>query len=334
MDFIGTEPMQTQGYTSRTPRVSVVMPVHNAAAYVERAVRSVLASDLPELEVIVVDDGSQDASASIVESIADPRVLLLRMSASGGPSRPRNAGIARARAPYVALLDSDDELKPGKLAAAVDALDRHPAVGLAFTDFESIDEDGTLICQSVLGDYRARNLLTAGEAQADWRVIPQRELARALVYENFIGTSGVVLRKALLADIGAFDESLTYSEDRDLWFRLAHHGDALYWNRIGHSYRIRRGSLTAGPGIPIARARIAVLERERKRWSRSERAVQRQIDSLVAANLAAIGYEERRRRRLQAIVLFARAFVLSREIRWLRALLGSLFSVPRHTADT
>src|SRR5689334_3583175 len=104
-------------------RVSVVMPVHNAAAYVERAVRSALASDLQELEVIVVDDGSQDQSAAIVAAIADPRVVLLHMPPSGGPSRPRNAGIARARAPYVALLDSDDELKPSKLSAAIGALD-------------------------------------------------------------------------------------------------------------------------------------------------------------------------------------------------------------------
>ena len=116
------------------PRVSVVMPVHNAAAYVERAVRSALASDLHELEVIVVDDGSEDESAAIVAAIADPRIVLLRMPPSGGPSRPRNAGIARARAPYVALLDSDDELKPHKLLAAADALDRYPHAGFAFTD--------------------------------------------------------------------------------------------------------------------------------------------------------------------------------------------------------
>lgn len=310
----------------REIRVSVVIPVHNAAAYVERAVRSALASDLRELEVIVVDDGSQDQSAAIVAAIADPRIVLLRMPPSGGPSRPRNTGISRARAPYVALLDSDDELKPNKLLAAADALDRYPHVGFAFADFESIDEHGGLIRQSVLADYLARSTLTVGQAQADWRVIPQRSLARALVCENFIGTSGVVLRKALLSEVGAFDESLTHSEDRDLWFRLAHRSDALYWNRVGHSYRVRSGSLTDGPRIPIARARIAVLQREKKRWSRGERTIHRQIDNLIAANLAAIGYAERRRRRLQAVVMFARAFAVSPQVRWLRGLLGSVVS--------
>ena len=183
-----------------------------------------------------------------------------------------------------------------------------------------------MIRQSVLADYLARSTLTAGQAQAGWRVIPQRSLARALVCENFIGTSGVVLRKALLSEVGAFDESLNHSEDRDLWFRLAHRCDALYGDRVGHSYRVRPDSLTGGPRIPIARARITVLQREKKRWSWGERAIHRQIDSRVAANLAAIGYAERHRRRLQAIVMFARAFAISPQLRWLRGLLGSVVS--------
>ena len=109
-----------------------------------------------------------------------------------------------------------------------------------------------------------------------------------MVYENFIGTSGVVLRKELLSIVGAFDESLRYSEDRYLWFRIAHQSDALFWNQVGHSYRIRRGSLSDGPQIPIARARIAVLQREQRRWNRGEFAIRCQINNLVAANLAAM----------------------------------------------
>ena len=108
-------------------------------------------------------------------------------------------------------------------------------------------------------------MLTGGDEQGDWRAISEASLAHALVSENFIGTSGVVLRKAVLAHVGSFDESLHYSEDRDLWFRLAHHCDALFCNRAGHSYRVRPGSLTDGPQIPNARARITVLQREKER---------------------------------------------------------------------
>lgn len=305
-------------------RISVVMPVHNAAAYVEAAVRSALDSDLREIEVIVVDDGSQDDSASIVAGIDDPRVMLLRTPASGGPSRPRNVGVTHASSDYIAFLDSDDIIRPGKLSAAATALDRFPQADIVFTDFESIDEHGALLCESVLREYTAWPTLTCEHAEDDWYLVRQATLARALVYENFIGTSGVVLRKQVLADLGGFDESLRYSEDRDLWFRIAHRCNALFCNRVGHAYRVRPGSLSAGSKMPNAQARISVLYREKSRWERHERAIHRQIDFLLATNLAAIGYEERHRNRLRAMALFARAFALSPRPRWLRGMIGSV----------
>src|SRR6185437_4084992 len=201
-------------------RVSVVMPVHNAAPFVEVAVRSALASDLRSLEVIVVDDGSEDQSAAIVAAISDPRVVLVRTPPSGGPSRPRNVAIARSRAPYVAFLDADDLLKPDKLSTAVAALDQHPHAGFAFADFECVDENGAVFRDSFLSGYDALNTLTAAPSHGGWHLVPQQQLARALVRENFIGTSGVVARTAIISQVGAFDEHLKYSEDRDLWFRL------------------------------------------------------------------------------------------------------------------
>jgi glycosyltransferase involved in cell wall biosynthesis len=305
----------------------VVIPLHNTEAYVEAAIRSALTSDLRELEVIVVDDGSRDQSAAVVAAITDPRVVLVRIPASGGPSRPRNVGIATACAPYIAFLDSDDLLKSCALSEAVVALERCPTASFAFTDFERIDEREALIQQSVLRDYRAWPLLTSEPVHMNWRTIPQRKLARALVYENFISTSGLVVRRALIDALGGFDESLTFSEDRDLWFRLAHRGDALFSSRVGVSVRARPGSLTSpahGQHIRNARARIAVLQRERNRWSLTERAIHRQLDRLIAANLAAIGYQERGSRRLHAMMMFARAFATSPQIRWLRGLLGSI----------
>ena len=82
---------------SSSARVSVVIPVHDAAPYVEMAVRSALGSDLAEIEVIAVNDGSTDRSGDILASISDPRLLTVQLQASGGPSRPRNVGIARSR---------------------------------------------------------------------------------------------------------------------------------------------------------------------------------------------------------------------------------------------
>ncbi len=304
-------------------RVSVVMPLYNAQAFVEAAVRSVLASDLEALELIVVDDGSKDRSADIVAAIEDPRIVLLRMPASGGPSRPRNTGIARSHAPYVAFLDSDDVLGRETLSASVAALDAHPDAALTLSDYESIDAEGGQIQASVHVDYPAlAALVSQTVAAATWQLIAQPQFAYALLFENFISTSGLVVRRQLLEQVGPFDESLGYSEDRDMWFRLAHQSGALYRRQCGLSRRLRAGSLSFGSQARNASDRITVLRRERERWQ--ERAALRQIDRRIAENLGVIGYEERKRRRLHALAMFARAYATSPELRWLRGLLGSV----------
>ena len=321
-------PWATEPERGSPVRVSVVMPVFNAERHVEAAVRSVLASDLRDLEVVLVDDGSSDRSLERVRSIDDPRLAIITLPPSGGPSRPRNVGIAHARAPYVALLDADDLMKADKLGSAVAALEAHPHAGVAFADYERIDGEGRLLEASTLSGYPVFSGL-AGVALPDgWRLIPQSEFARGLLYENFIGTSGVVLRKSVLERVGVFDESLTYSEDRDLWFRLAHSCDALYRDNVGHSYRVAPGSLTFRPSARQARNRITALRRERNRWKPGRE--RRQIDRLIAENLSAIAYDDRKQgRRLASIARFLQALAVSRDARFLRGALGSLLARSR-----
>jgi len=321
-------PAKADREASPPPRVSVVMPLYNAERHVEAAIRSALASDLASIEVIVVDDGSSDASLAIARSIDDPRLTVLAQPPSGGPSRPRNVGIAHARAAYIALLDADDLLKPHKLSSALAALDQHPRAGIAFGDYERIDATGRVLAPATLTGYPKLQSLPACRWRDVWRSISQREFARGLLYENFIGTSGVVLRRGVLQQVGLFDESLNYSEDRDLWCRLAHTCDALYEDTVGHSYRITAGSLTLKPGSQQARQRITVLRRERARWSSAREL--RQIDRLIAENLAAIAWDQRKSgRRAASIATFARAFLTSPSLRWVRAAAGSLRPVSQ-----
>ncbi len=305
-------------------RVSVVMPLFNAAATVEASLRSALDSGLSALEVIVVDDGSQDASAQIVRDIADPRITLLqRATPSGGAARPRNLAIAHARAPYIAFLDADDLLKPGKLKSAADALDQHPQAGFAFGEFEHIDAEGQVLEPFVVRDKMAECALERTPLTQGWSFIARAELARGFLYRNFISPSGVMVRKSVLATVGVFDESLLYSEDLDLWFRLLHHCGALYCERVGHSYRRAAGSLTYRPSVRRERDRITALRRERAR--RSSAAERRQLDRLLAEAQASMGWEYRRsHRRLHAAAAFAQALVREPRALWMRALLGSL----------
>ena len=112
-----------------TPLVSVIMPLYNAEAYVEAAIHSVLASSFRSLEVVVVDDGSTDGSAKVVETLAetDRRVRLLHQ-ANAGPCRARNVAVAASRGRYILPVDADDLLAPSFIADAVAVLDQQPEV--------------------------------------------------------------------------------------------------------------------------------------------------------------------------------------------------------------
>ncbi len=260
-------------------RVSVVIPVHNGAHYIEGTISSVLASDLRELEIIVIDDGSTDTSASLVRSFHDSRITLLQQVASGGPSRPRNVGLMHAQASYIAFLDADDELRPDKLSSTVEALDRHPEAGFAFADFEHIDPDGRIIDASVVAEARLlrhskhgpRELLAfdsapgAGARPAiekfHWYVRRRCAQERA--------RNGRRLRRKPRVFRGSRFVVPT-----------AHHSAALYRDAIGHSFRLAPGSLTYEL-IYESRAigsRFYVGEKGR----RSKRSERRQLDRLIA----------------------------------------------------
>jgi glycosyltransferase involved in cell wall biosynthesis len=108
------------------PLVSVVVPLYNKARYVARALESVAAQSVENLEVIVVDDGSTDGGGAVVAGIGDSRLRLIRQE-NAGPGAARNRGLREARAAYVAFLDADDRWLPNFLADGVSILERHPA---------------------------------------------------------------------------------------------------------------------------------------------------------------------------------------------------------------
>ena len=190
-------------YNSRVPpEVSVVIPNYNRAAMVGAAVRSALAQEEVEVEVIVCDDGSDDASATVVRELADRRVRWSPGERSGGPSRPRNRGVADARAPWVAFLDSDDIWYPSKLVTQLRLLEATQGVA------------------SSTNAYRCR-------PGADLRPLLYPSLPPVVVLEdqlrgNLLVTSSVLVRTDVLRALGGFPERAGRAlfEDYALWLRL------------------------------------------------------------------------------------------------------------------
>jgi len=184
------------------PRISVVIPAFNRQKAVGRAIKSVLGQTCQDFEIIVVDDGSTDATVSAVAAFDDPRINLIRHDRNRGGSAARNTGIGAGVAPYVAFLDSDDEWLPTKLERQLEVFERSDdLLGLVYTGAARVYPDGSI------SRYIPR---------------PQVDLPRALLTANVIGETslGMVRRNALEA-IGGFDESLPSCQDLDLWQRIS-----------------------------------------------------------------------------------------------------------------
>jgi glycosyltransferase involved in cell wall biosynthesis len=188
--------------------ISVVIPARNASATLERAIESVLAQTYSPHEIIVVDDGSSDASAAIAR--AYPSVAVITLRDGRGAAAARNAGIRAAQGEWVAFLDADDEWLPEKLGKQAARIE--PGQSMIFCASEEFGPDGRS-----LGDtFRGRAVCCTADA---WKV---------LLKTNFVATPTVMAPRALLLQLGGFDEKLPLGEDQDMWIRLALSGRLAY----------------------------------------------------------------------------------------------------------
>ena len=188
------------------PAVSVILPLYNRAASIERAVRSVLDQSFTDFELIVVDDGSTDGSPDIVEAIDDPRVRLLRQPQNLGGNAARNRGIHESQAPILAFLDSDDHYLPHKLGFTVDYFERRPEVDVLLDSFVKSYPPA-----KKKPDAPMRN-----------PVLDSNDEILAALFNRTLkkATPGIAVRRAAAIRAGLFDEGLRRRQDFDFILRL------------------------------------------------------------------------------------------------------------------
>jgi glycosyltransferase involved in cell wall biosynthesis len=197
------------------PVFTVVIPAYNAPRTIGSAIRSVLAQTRPDLEVVVIDDGSTDSTPDVVEAIAaeDRRVRLSRQR-NQGVAAARNAGIAQARGELVSFLDNDDLWLPRYLELMHEALEASPRAGFAYTDGWTLDDETRRIyVESTMSGS------DPPEAPPDEPV----ELLRSLLRINYVLSSATV-RRTVLDEVGVFDPGLSGVDEYDLWLRIADGG--------------------------------------------------------------------------------------------------------------
>jgi len=192
-------------------RISVVIPTYNLAAYIGRAIHSVLAQTRPADEIIIVDDGSDDGTADIITSYGVAVRYIVQENA--GASAARNAGITAARYEWIAFLDGDDEWLPEKLARQTALIARNPHLNWVTGNF--------FLCE--------------GPIRQDREKLPVDEGKKLLAGQDYFGdyfaaynagatgwTGTMVIRKEALEQAGGFCVGQKAANDLDMWWRIAY----------------------------------------------------------------------------------------------------------------
>lgn len=189
------------------PRVSVVMPIYNAARFLDLAICSIRAQTLTDFEFILVDDGSTDAIDPILtkHTAADPRLSVLRLP-HGGIATALNHGVVRAQANLIAIMNADDEALPERLERQMAAMREQPTIAALGSAAEMIDQDG-----------RALGRI---QPPGDPAVIREK-----LMEANWLAHPTVMMRRAIVLAAGGYRPIFTACEDYDLWLRVSEHHD-------------------------------------------------------------------------------------------------------------
>ena len=190
-----------------TVKISVILPVHNRADVLPRAIRSVIDQELSDFELIVIDDGSTDDSAKVAESFEDDRIRLIRLDRNRGGNAARNEGIRAAKAPLIAFLDSDDRYLPNKLACVAAEFNRRPKLDLLVDSFVKVQPPGSRKAEVV-----RRNPL-----------IDDREQFRTALFTRQLwkATPSITVRRDIALEAGLFDETLRRLQDFDFLIRVS-----------------------------------------------------------------------------------------------------------------
>jgi glycosyltransferase involved in cell wall biosynthesis len=203
-------------------RVTIVTPSFNQAKYLERTIQSVLAQDYPDVEYIVIDGGSHDGSAAIIEQYNE-RLAYWQSKPDNGQTDAINQGFARATGQVMAWLNSDDTLEPWAVSRAVEALIRHPEAGMVYGHGWFINADDEKI-----GEFPS--------AQTDYR-----RLRRGYVH---ICQQAAFWRADLWRKVAPLDDSIYFAMDYDLWLRLARLAPLIHISEHWANFRLHGDAKT------------------------------------------------------------------------------------------
>lgn len=216
-------------------RISIVTPNYNGAKSIEETMLSVLSQDYPDIEYIVVDDGSTDSSLSIIKKYSDSVTLITKEN--GGLPTAINAGFRKATGSLVCWLDSDNLLLPDALTKAATAFSANPEASMIYGDFIKINEEGIPIAM---------------------RQQPSFDYNICLYGYLTVSNAAVFLNRKLVAETGYADETFRSACDMDLFLSLARRGPVIHISEYLGAYRIHKNSMSIVQADRLSRETLNV----------------------------------------------------------------------------
>jgi GT2 family glycosyltransferase len=302
-----------------TPKVTVLLAVHDGEPFVRRCVESVLGQSFADFEFLVIDDASTDATPSILASYDDPRLRVLRNYANQGQVPSLNRGLRDARGEYVARIDSDDWCRSERLARQIALLDENPQVGLVGTWMDVVDVRDRPVARlrSTIGDF------------AEF-------VFHTLIMRVLISHPSAMYRREAVLRGGGYDERTAPAEDKDLWRRLLlgrwdarivpeslvvyrlHHAQ-LSQTQAANQRRVDGQSqerfLTALAADVPARGLRLLLANDEELWTEPQTPTAAHLDRLLTGAAERLRLNEAERAKLQELVA-ARVAAVARTHPW------------------
>lgn len=205
------------------PIISVVISLYNKEPHIKRAIDSVLAQKAQDFEIVVIDDGSTDRGAEVVQSFTDHRIRLIQQE-NAGVSAARNKGIEEAKADLIAFLDADDEWTPSFLNTVLRLKNKYPEAGAYATGYKI----------SRAGEVKIATLKKL--PPAPWEgLLPSYFMSTALG-DHPVCSSAVCIPKTIIMELGGFKKGVAWGEDDDLWGRVALKYPIVYSWEVGAIY--------------------------------------------------------------------------------------------------
>lgn len=209
------------------PKVSVIMAVYNGERHVREAIDSILCQTFEDFEFLIINDGSTNGTREVVLSYGDARIRLVDNEKNNGQTRSLNRGLRLARGQFVARQDADDISEPERLANQVAFLEKRSEVALLGSWYKEVDTEGKLIaCRRLPCDW----------TNIRWSL---------LFYCPFVHTSVMMRKSVVLGQIGFYNEAFEYSQDFELWCRIARRLPVANLAECLVRFRINPSSMTA-----------------------------------------------------------------------------------------